>query len=97
VVSADLTSKTTTGVKIAASGPFEGTVEVLAWQAGANPFADPHPSDLARLRSIIKTWRPGKAQCVGIFVLVQGDFLGWPVGTLGSGTLGPSSVVTFEA
>jgi hypothetical protein len=95
-LTADTTTKTTTGVTIRASAPFTGTATVLAWQVGANPLADLHPADLARLKSIIQTWRPN-ALCMGVVALAQGKLLGWPVRTLGvsDGNIGPSSAVTF--
>ncbi len=98
-VSVVAATKTTTDVTLQASGPFTGTAEVLAWQQGANPFADLHPADLARLRRIIARWRPGKATCMGIWVRVQGEMWDWPVGTWdeAGGTWGPSEAVRFDA
>jgi hypothetical protein len=93
----DNTTKTTAGVTITASDSFTGYVDVLAWQSGANPFADLHPPDLARLQSVIHKWRPARATCMGVFVLVQGEYWGWPVGTWGdSGNWGPGTVVVFQ-
>ena len=80
-VAADLSTRTATGISITTASYFAGTVDVLAWQDGENPFADPHPTDLARLRRLIRDWRPAKATCVGIYVVVQGVCWGWPVGT----------------
>lgn len=95
LVAADAASKTTAGIRIIASAPFTGTVDVIAWQAGANPFADLHAQDLARLQNVIKKWRPAKATCVGVYALVQGAFWGWPVRTWVGGYWGPSTVVSF--
>jgi len=95
-VAADNTSKTTTGVRIAASDSFVGSVDVLAWQAGANPYADLHPNDLQRLQNAIRKWRPAKAYLLGVFCLVQGNFYGWPIATIGTRPApGPSSIVQF--
>jgi hypothetical protein len=95
-VVADLTSLTLTGCALLASGAFTGSVSVLAWQDGANPYADLHPADLSRLQSLIGTWRPN-ALCVGAYVLVQGSMYGWPVATFsGRPAMGPSSIVRFE-
>lgn len=95
-VVADLTTRTLTGVTLNASAAFTGTVSVLAYQDGANPYADLHPADLARLQSIIGTWRPN-ALCVGVYALAQGNFFGWPVATFsGRSAMGPSSIARFE-
>jgi hypothetical protein len=94
-VSADSTTKTTTGITIRASAPFNGYVDVHAWQVGANPFADLHPADLARLQFIIKTWRPN-ALCTGVIAVAQGRLFGWPVITFGSAYVSaPYSIATF--
>jgi hypothetical protein len=95
-VVADLTSLTLTGCTLLASGAFTGSVSVLAWQDGANPYADLHPQDLSRLQFTIATWRPN-ALCVGVYVLAQGNYFGWPVATFsGRSAMGPSSIVRFE-
>lgn len=86
-VVADATTKTQTSIQIISSAPFTGTVDVLAWQAGANPMADLHPADLARLRRLIFRWRPEKATCTGIVARVQGNLWGWPVRTWNNGEL----------
>lgn len=78
-ISVDGTTKTTTGVTIRASAPFTGTCTVLAYQAGANPLADLHPADLARLQLLIKTWRPN-ALCMGVFALTGGEMWDYPIG-----------------
>lgn len=95
VVVADSTTKTLTGVTLNASGAFTGTVSVLAWQDGANPYADLHPADLSRLQFTIATWRPN-ALCVGVYALAQGKFMAWPVQTEATNTMGPWSIVRFE-
>jgi hypothetical protein len=95
-VFADNTTKTTTGITIRASAPFTGYVDVHAWQQGANPFADLHPNDLARLQSIILAWRPN-ALCVGVYAVAQGSMFGWTPATFSTRpTMGPSSVVRFQ-
>jgi hypothetical protein len=70
-VVADSTTFTLTGCTLLASGAFTGTVSVLAWQNGANPYADLHPSDLSKLQFTIATWRPN-ALCVGVYAVAQG-------------------------
>ncbi len=95
-VVADATTKTTGSVGLVASGPFVGTVDVLAYQSGANPWADLHPGDLARLRNIVTRWRRGQATCTGFFVLAQGMFFDWPIRTFNyGGTFGQSVVAQF--
>lgn len=79
--SADATTKTVNSVGVVASAPFVGTVELLAWQVGANPYADLHAADLARLQLLINLWRPKKALCVGIYVATKGWYWDWPVRT----------------
>lgn len=70
-VSVDATTKTTAGVQMTASGPFVGTVDVFAWEAGSNPFADIHAADLARIRRLINRWKPAKSICAGIYQVVK--------------------------
>lgn len=83
-VSANASSRTLTTTVINATGAFTGTVDCVAYQSGANPYADPHPADLLRLRTIINTWRPAKAPCVDVRVLTRGGFMGYPTRTIGS-------------
>jgi hypothetical protein len=94
-ITADSTLFTLTGCTVASSGAFTGTVSLLAWQDGANPYADLHPMDLSRLQFTIATWR-SNAMCMGIYAVAQGSFVGWPVRQLSSGSIGPSSVARFE-
>jgi hypothetical protein len=94
-VYADDSTKTTRDVRIAATAAFVGTVDVLAWQLGANPYADLHPGDLARLKSTIRKWRPVRAQCRGVYALVYGNFVGWPPRTVGNAPPAPGSVAAF--
>lgn len=95
-VTPDSSTKSRTGITVNASAAFTGTADLIAWQSGSNPFADFHASDLSRLRTLISTWRPGNATCVGIYALAQGRFWGWPVETWGDGdTWGHSEVVSY--
>ena len=97
-VVADSSTQTTTGIRIAASAPFVGSVSVLAWQTAAdNPLIDLHPVDLARLRRLIQQWRPAKAACEGIYFVAQGAAWGWPVGVWGGTTWDPSTVKKYLA
>lgn len=97
LVDADGTTKTTTGVQVRTSERFAGTVDVLAWRDGQNPFCDLHPGDLARLQRAVAKWRPKKATCVGVYAVAQGKFWGWPPGPWAgsSSSWGPSSIVTL--
>lgn len=79
-VAADPASLTKTTVDVVAVDAFVGTVTLLAYQQGANPFADLHPQDLANLQRAIELWKPKKATCMGIYVTVQGEMWDWPVG-----------------
>lgn len=72
-VTADGSTQTQTGVTLRASAAFTGTVDVLAYQSGANPFADLHPSDLSRLRSVIVKWKPARATCFNVTALIGGE------------------------
>jgi hypothetical protein len=92
----DGTNKSTTGITVRTSAPFNGSVDVLAYQVGANPWADPHPSDLSILRSTIQKWKPAKAKCTGIHVAVQGQCWGWPLTTWGTRTWGPATIVRLS-
>jgi len=53
-------------------------------------FPDGQPSEslataanLARLRLLVKNWKPGKATCVAFYVLTSGRMWGWPVANWG--------------
>jgi hypothetical protein len=95
-VVADSTTFTLTGCTLLASGAFTGTVSVLAWQNGANPYADLHPSDLSKLQFTIATWRPN-ALCVGVYAVAQGTMYGWTPATFsGRSAMGPSSIARYE-
>ena len=94
-VNADASTKTKTGVQIVSSAPFVGTVRVLAYAAGTNPFCSPSSAALTRLRNIVKLWRPAKATCVGAYVLVRGSFMGWPVRLASAAPPSNSQVVAF--
>lgn len=93
----DPSAKTATSTLIRASEAFTGYVDVLAAPAGVDPIAWTSSIDLGRLQSIIRSWRPAKALCVGICVLVQGSFWGWPVSIWGDGgTWGAASSINLE-
>lgn len=98
VITGDPSTKTPISCGLVASGAFTGTCEVLAWQVGENPFADLHAGALAKLRSVIETWRPAKALCMGATLLIQGNLWGWPVQNWGDVglTWGSSESVTFS-
>lgn len=78
-VAVDETTKTAASVRMTASGSFVGTVPVLGWPDGENPFANISASDLAKCKRIVRDWKPAKAKCMGLFVLVSGRSWGWPL------------------
>jgi hypothetical protein len=87
---------TLTGCTASSSGAFTGTCTFLAWQDGANPYADLHPLDLSKLQFTIATWRPN-ALCVGVYAVAQGSMYGWTPATFSGRTaMGPSSIARFE-
>jgi hypothetical protein len=98
-VGADATTKTLSSVQVQASAAFTGTVTVLAWQNGAFPFADIHPSDLRRLRDVILKWKPAKATCVSISAVISGRLWGFPLDVKwgDGGTWGGTTVIPSEA
>lgn len=54
-------------------------------------------ADVARMGLVVRTWRRASQTCVGVYVLTQGRYWGWPVRTWGAGgTWGPSNVVTVN-
>jgi hypothetical protein len=76
VVSADATSKTSTGVRVMSSYPFTGSVDVKAI-AGV---------DTAAMKKVVQKWKNAKSTCVGVFELrSSAGCCGWPVQTFGSG------------
>lgn len=85
--------KAQSSCQVAASAPFSGTVDVLAYFAGTNPFGT---IDLNRIRSIIRKWGRAAATCKSISVQVYGDFIGWPVRAISDrSTIGPSWIATY--
>jgi hypothetical protein len=87
---------TLTGCTASASSAFTGTCTFLAWQDGANPYADLHPADLSKLQFTIATWRPN-ALCVGVYAVAQGTMFGWTPATFsGRSVMGPSIIARFE-
>lgn len=90
-------TKTMTGIQIGASAPFVGTVDVVAYGDGANPFGDLHPADLARLQNTVAKWKPERSVCLGVYALVQGNFIGWPVRTIGAIAPSVPSIAAFTA
>lgn len=91
----DPSTKTQQGVQVAASAPFKGSVDFIAWRDAQNPFADLHPADLARLQALVQKWRPARAICTGVYARVQGNYVGWPVRTAGTAPPGAVSIVAY--
>ncbi len=92
-VAVDGTTISKTGCTVITTARFAGSVDLVAYQAGANPFADPHPADLTRLKSVIAKWMPRKATCLGVYVAAQGKFSAWPVSTMANMLGVPSTIV----
>jgi hypothetical protein len=88
----DGSTKTAANVTVRASDDFNGSVELVAYPTGANPFVNLNGVNLSRLKTAITKWKPQKATCVGVYALLQGHFIGWPVRTIGSATPGYSVV-----
>lgn len=98
LVALDGLATTSTGTTVVASAPFVGYVDVVAYEPGANPLGSLRALDLLRVQSVLAKWRAAKASCLGIYILVQGAFWGWPLETWGSGgNWGPSTVVAYPA
>lgn len=57
------------------------------------------PENLARIRRVIRTWKPANAKCLGIWVNSTGAIWGWPPGNLwgGLGLWGGGAVAIFQA
>lgn len=80
------------------SARFSGDAVVLSYLAGTNPFGAIRPTDLARMQRVIAKWKPAKATCTGIYVVTQGEAIGWSVQQIRStGTIGASTVTAYSA
>lgn len=73
-----ITETTPTTVTATADSMFTGTVNVLGWVTGADPFLDPRAGELALMRKLIKLYKPGKATCADILATVNGRVWGFP-------------------
>lgn len=94
-VIADRTTRTDIGINIDASGPFTGYVDAIAYPFGSNPFGNIPAPYLAKLRSIINTWKPASTLCMGVISIQLGFVWGWPLGTTwGEGIFWGDSIVT---
>lgn len=85
VLSVDVPSKTTTGCNILASGPWSGSVYVIAYAAGVNPLNTFSTASIGALKNTIKKWKPAKATCMGVSAIQSGRILGYGNHTLGDG------------
>jgi len=75
----DMTTATASTIVVNASDSFTGTVPILGWPAGANPFVSLSPASTQSLRGIIRKWKPGRTIVDGVYVLQQGHFWAFPV------------------
>lgn len=57
------------------------------------------PENLARIRRVIRNWKPANAKCLGIWVNSTGAVWGWPPGNMwgGGGMWGGGAVAFFQA
>lgn len=92
VLHADGATQTTTGVTIRSSAPFSGYASVVAYAAGVNPLNTFTAASLGTLIKITKTWRPNSI-CTGVYIAMQGKFMGWPVQAQSSNTMQACSIV----
>lgn len=88
----NLTNKTTTGIRVETSDLFNGRVELLAFNPGADPFVNPQSAITVPLRAAVKKWQWGNATCAGIYAIRSGLILGYPVRNLGAGNFLGGSV-----
>lgn len=92
-----LSATSTTGATVSASDSVTGSVSVIAYPSGGNPYVNLSGTGLGVLQSVIRRWRPARATCAGVYALQQGKYFGWPVRTFGSGeTFAGSAVVTIS-
>lgn len=99
IVSVTTVGKTAASVRVLAPAGWVGKVPVLAWPVGEHPFANMAASDLSRLRRVVNDWRPAKARCMGVYVVISGELWDWPVGTWDEpgGIWGPpGEVIVFQ-
>jgi hypothetical protein len=73
-------SKTVLGATVSSSSSFTGYADILAW-AGSNPFNDLTLARSQLLRLIIQRWKPAKASCIGIYIMVKNPVWGFPLST----------------
>lgn len=71
VLSVDGATQTSTGVTLRASGAWTGSVQVIGYAAGVDPFNTFSGASLGQLKSIISTFRPN-AICMGVTVYQSG-------------------------
>ncbi len=76
-----ITSTSPSSVTVTASSAFVGTVQILAWVLGNNPFMDPRDSEIALLRKLVNIWKPAKATFMYAVTSFDGLLWGWPFGT----------------
>jgi hypothetical protein len=93
----DPSTVTTTGATLTASDDIVGFATVVIFPTGSNPFASLSPTGLSVLERVIRTWRPARSTCTGVYALEHGLYFGWPVRTFGyGGTFSASAVVTIN-
>jgi len=61
----------------------------FSWTSIVSPptsVSAPSDSEIGIIARAVTTWKPGKALCMGIFVLLDGQSIGYPVRIIGNGT-----------
>lgn len=94
ILTVDGTSLTTTTTKILASGPWTGSVPVIAYAAGVNPLNVYSAASAGVLQRIISTFRPN-ALCAGVTSVQSGHV--WGQWTWGTGNWGGSVATILGA
>lgn len=93
----NLTNKTLTSIRVETSDMFNGSVNLLGFTAGADPFCNPQSATLAGLRQAVKKMQWGNATCGGIYAIRTGNSWGWPVQNWGAGGLNWGGNVLYIA
>ena len=84
VINADGTTKTNTGITLRSSGEYNGSIPVVAWEAGVSPFNLWSATSTGVLQSIIRNFR-SNARCTGVYALQAGRMWDYPVGATWDG------------
>jgi hypothetical protein len=78
-INVDGSSKTMSGLTLQASSPWTGTVSVLGYAAGVDPFNVFTAASVGAVQRIIQNFRPN-ALCTGVSAVTSGRIWGYPTG-----------------